>query len=141
MQQADERACMVWHRAAAHACRGSAWLVTLGGARPAVRTGLAEARTEVRALSVAMMPALATLTVCCSITSCSCAHANRQQPHCRPQRRQDLCAAVLLLPLLLNLPLVCAYAASDALLGGWRCRPACHALVSFYNSGLCVIRA
>jgi len=32
--------------------------------------GLADARTEVRALSVQMMPALATETVCCSITSC-----------------------------------------------------------------------
>jgi hypothetical protein len=33
---------------------------------------LAQARTLVRALRVEMMPAFATLTVCCSITSCSC---------------------------------------------------------------------
>ncbi len=32
-------------------------------------TGLAEARMEVRALSVAIIPALAMLTVCCSIAS------------------------------------------------------------------------
>ena len=31
-------------------------------------TGFADANTEVRALSVAMMPAFATDTVCCSIT-------------------------------------------------------------------------
>ena len=37
------------------------------------RTGLAQARTLVRALRVEMIPAFATLTVCCSITSCSCA--------------------------------------------------------------------
>ena len=33
-------------------------------------TGLAEARMEVRALRVQMIPALAIDTVCCSITSC-----------------------------------------------------------------------
>ena len=33
-------------------------------------TGLADARIEVRALSVAMIPALAMLTVCCSMASC-----------------------------------------------------------------------
>ena len=34
--------------------------------------GFAAARTEVRAFNVAMIPAFATETVCCSITSCSC---------------------------------------------------------------------
>jgi hypothetical protein len=42
---------------------------------------LAEASTLVRAFSVAMMPALATLTVCCSITSCSCAQKEKQALH------------------------------------------------------------
>ncbi len=34
---------------------------------------------EVRALSVAMMPALATEMVCCSITSCSCRGEERRE--------------------------------------------------------------
>ncbi len=45
------------------------------------RTGLAHASTLVRALRVLMMPAFATLTVCCSITSWSCAAHRRVHRH------------------------------------------------------------
>ena len=63
--QADP-ACRLW--SAVSLSQGTSWHAGCY----MVPTGLAPASTLVRALSTAIMPPLATDTVCCSITSCSC---------------------------------------------------------------------